>query len=245
MPIQSRHPAFLLTRPAAQSLRFAAALRLRFGGRLSVTISPLIAPEYLQPALPEGPFTALVFTSETGVRAFERHPMRGEITTTRAFCVGDRTAKAARAAGLEPASANGDAIALMRLINDAAPEGALIHFRAEHARADMAQMLRDSGFIAQSCVVYRQIPQALAPQAIALLQGETPLLVPLFSPRSAALFSAQVKKLCISAQLSCVALSEAVAASLGDLPDVKLFRAAEPTAEAMLAAVAEALDQAR
>src|SRR5690606_9859177 len=70
MASQSRQP-FLLTRPARQGARFAAALRQRFGEGIRLVTSPLLAPLFLRPELPAGAAT-LIFTSETGVEAFRR-----------------------------------------------------------------------------------------------------------------------------------------------------------------------------
>ncbi|MDZ4312232.1 MAG: uroporphyrinogen-III synthase, partial [Cypionkella sp.] len=59
------HPTILLTRPDAQSQRFARQI----GGAV---ISPLMRPEFLTPPLPAGDFAAVVLTSETGAAAAGR-----------------------------------------------------------------------------------------------------------------------------------------------------------------------------
>ena len=84
-------PTILLTRPLAQSQRFAAMV----GGAV---IAPLMVPEFLSPPLPTRDFAAVVLTSETGVEAARRISAAGAPLPKRAFCVGDRTAKAAQAA---------------------------------------------------------------------------------------------------------------------------------------------------
>jgi len=237
MAIQSRLPAFLLTRPTAQSHRFAEQLRQRFGEDISVTISPLLAPCFLEPPFPVGPIDALIFTSETGVAAYQAHSSRPHYYPKRAYCVGDRTAKAAVLAGLEPVSADGDASALVDLIRQDAPTR-LLHVCGAHSRGDVAETLTKAGIATGVCVLYEQAEQPLTHAAIALLQGNDPVLVPLFSPRTAALFCKQVSTLCLQAPLTCAALSRAVGAELGGLKGAKLCYADKPTALSLLEAIA-------
>lgn len=239
MATQSRLPAFLLTRPAAQSHRFAAQLHQRFGTDIAVTISPLLAPAFLAPPFPHGPFATLIFTSETGVAAFLAHPARPADLPNRAYCVGDRTANAAKAAGLEPVSADGDAANLISLIQQSGQRGRLLHICGQHTRGDIAQTLTDAGTPTQSCALYDQIAQDLTETAVALLKGERPVLVPLFSPRSAALFCEQVLVLSLLSPPTCAVLSKAVGDSLSSLQNANLCYADKPTAASLIDAIAE------
>ena len=61
--VRQSQASFLLTRPLAQSQRFAHGL---IG---DVVISPLMAPEFLRPKIAQKPYAAMIFTSETGVQA--------------------------------------------------------------------------------------------------------------------------------------------------------------------------------
>jgi uroporphyrinogen-III synthase len=245
MATQSRLPAFLLTRPKAQSDRFAADLRQRFGPDIAVCISPLLTPKMLEPALPTTPIAALIFTSETGVAAYAAHRTRPAGLPQTAFCVGNRTAQAAKSARLEPISANGDASTLIALIQRHAPNAPLLHICGTHTRGEVAQTLSAAGLPTTACTLYEQAEQPLSAQAIALLQGESPLLVPLFSPRSAALFCTQAVAAHYSAPLTCVALSPAVGDALSGLHLAKLCYADRPTADALLQAIADSLPQLR
>jgi uroporphyrinogen-III synthase len=239
MATQSRLPAFLLTRPMAQSQRFAAQLRHRFGPDLLITISPLIAPHFLAPAFPVGPFTALIFTSETGVAAFAQHPNRPNCLPIRAYCVGDQTAKAAQSAGLEPVSADGDAATLIALIQ-ATHTGPLLHLCGTQTRGDVAQTLTDAGHPTTALELYDQREHPLTAAAIDLLRGERPLLVPLFSPRSATLFCQHLAIVAPTAPLTVIALSAAVATALPTTMDH--HTAKKPTADAMIVALANLCD---
>ena len=88
-------------------------------------------------ALPEGT-EALVFTSAHGVAAFAAASRLRDLP---AYCVGARTAEAARAEGFVDArSADGDAAALARLLAGA-PETRFFHARGENVAGDLAGAL--------------------------------------------------------------------------------------------------------
>jgi uroporphyrinogen-III synthase len=239
MARQSREavlPPFLLTRPAAQGDRFAEALRARFGPATRIVLSPLLVPDHLSPSLHEA-VAGVIFTSETGVAGLARlRPADG----LPAWCVGDRTAHAARQAGYDARSAAGDAVALMTMILAEAPPGPLLHARGEDSRGAVAEWLTAAGIPTTEAVVYVQRPAPLTAEARGLLGGADPVTVPLFSPRSAALFAAEAAAISASAPLWVVALSPAVAAAAAALRPARQAVAASPEAAAVLDA-AEAL----
>lgn len=237
MAAQSRPPRFLLTRPAVQGARFSASLRQRFPSAVVVE-SPLIAPRYLSPPQPPGPFSAVIFTSETGVEAARRlgPPLAGA-----AFCVGDRTAEAARAAGYRALSGGGDADDLLAAILAAAPAGRLVHLHGQETRGNLAERLNSAGSETVSLTIYTQDPQPLNAAARALLESGGPVLVPLFSPRTAALFSAAAAG--ARADLHLAALSPAVAEAVC-LTAASLVVVPRPDAAEMLDALAVLAEKA-
>jgi uroporphyrinogen-III synthase len=93
----------------------------------------------------------------------------------------------------------------------------------------VAARLAALGLPAAEAVVYDQRPQPLTPAARAWLAGARPVIVPLFSPRSAALFAAEAAG--AAAPLRIAALSAAVAAAAP--PAALLAVAARPDAAAM------------
>ena len=235
MASQSRAPRILLTRPADQGARFADDLRNRFGNWIDIAESPLIAPRFVTVALPDGPYAAVIFTSETAVLAAQDLPG----LPRKAFAVGDRTATAARAAGFHTSSANGDAAALIQLLTDANP-GRVLHLHGQDTRGDVVGHLRLAGMQAEGAVVYVQDAQPLTARAQAWLDdGDWPVIAPLFSPRTATLFSAAR----ILAPLWLANLSPAVDAA-ATLTAARRVTAAQPDAQAMLDAVASLLGPA-
>lgn len=225
----------LLTRPPAQGARFSQDLARRFGPRLRLIEAPLLAPVLLAPPLPEGPFQALILTSETGVRA--AMAAYGPVLPRLAFCVGDRTAAVAQAMGLQARSAQGDAEALVALIAGSGQPGPFLHLRGQDSRGDVAGQLAARGLPVAEVVVYRQEAQPLtmaAQQALAQAAADGgPVIVPLFSPRTAALFAQMIDALPVRpVGLWVIAMSAAVAAPVSGLA-ARVVIAARPDATAM------------
>ena len=223
------HPTILLTRPLAQSQRFADQI----GGAL---ISPLMRPEFLSPMLPSGDFTAIVLTSETGAEAAGRISAAGIALPKRAFCVGNRTAEAARAARFDTSSAAGSVDDLLAYILAAAPVGRLLLLRGQDSVGDLEQRLISAGIETVSQIIYRQIAQSLTDGARAVLQDPRPVILPIFSPRSARLLAAELRRVAAKAPIWLAALSPAVAEAF-DFPTVYTEIATRPDSAAMLQAV--------
>jgi uroporphyrinogen-III synthase len=226
-------PTILLTRPESRGDRFAEQVRARFGRGVTVLASPLIAPRFLSPPLP-AVVRGAIFTSETGVEGFARLWRGGPLP---AWCVGDRTAAAAREAGFDARSARGDAEALAEMLAAENPPGPLVHARGRDARGDLAGALSARGLTVVETVVYAQIEQPLTDAARALLQAAAPVAVPLFSPRTARLFVRQVSASPGRAPLWIAALSPAVAEPAAALRPARLALAPTPDAEGMIEAL--------
>lgn len=208
----------LLTRPAAQNARFAAML----SG--PIVLSPLSEVRFLPVDLPSA--DCVVFTSETAVMA-----MRGRLPAPRAWCVGDRTAAAARDAGFDAQSAAGDADALVGAIIAAGDRGPMVHLRGRAARGDVAARLTAAGIPCTELVVYEMRPLPPTDAALALLAGKGPVVVPLFSPAAAVRFASVPA----TAPLLLACLSSAVAAAAPPAAAIRI--AARPDAQAMVAAM--------
>lgn len=235
MAPQSRAFPVLLTRPAAQGDRFAADLAAM--GAFDIVQSPLIAPQFFAPDWPDMPWAGVIFTSETGVVAAGRLVAAGRRLPARAWCVGARTADAARRAGFDAVSADGDAADLVALVA-AQGQGPLLHLRGQDSRGDVANTLTDQGITTLSAIVYQMQEQPLSPAAVALLAGEDPVILPLFSPRTATIFAHQARA---NAPLWVAAISETVAQVAKTLAPARLITAQSPQALAMLQAIKEVM----
>jgi uroporphyrinogen-III synthase len=230
----------LLTRPIAEARSFAIALTDRFGTRIHPVLAPLMAVEHLAPSLPPGPFAGVIFTSAAGVDAALH---AGFDLPKDAWCVGRKTADRAAAAGFRARSADGDADALVAAILADPLQGRLLHLRGEEARGEVAERLISAGIETASLTIYRQRAQPLPAAGAAVLAREGPVILPLFSPRSAVLFRAALPPEA-RATLWLVAMSAAVADEARAITHHALVTAPHPTAEAMLTACGQALDAA-
>lgn len=224
-------PVLVLTRPEAASRRFAAAFAGRFGQDWPVLIAPLMQ---IVPAAVEVPrAAAVIFTSENAVRFWPADAPRPAF----AWCVGARTAAAASAAGFTVRQGSGDAQGLVAAIRAAdAVDGPLLHAQGRHVAQDLALALNSAGIETLSVVIYDQIAVP-APAALTdVLAGEAPVLLPLFSPRSAEL----LQKACPirRAPLWLAAMSPAVRGAAAPLRAARQVCAATPDAGAMLEALA-------
>ncbi|HVG49766.1 MAG TPA: uroporphyrinogen-III synthase [Rubellimicrobium sp.] len=222
----------LLTRPEAASRRFLLACEKAWGGPVLAVLSPVMAIRPVEVRL-EKPPAALVLTSENGaVRAGELG-----LAPRVAWCVGPRTAAAAEQAGFQAIEAGPDAEALLAALLDARPAGPLLHLRGEHARGEVVGRLRATGLDAWEVVAYRQEALGPTPDARAALDGPDPLVVPLFSPRSAALLEGWAPR----APLHVVALSPAVSEAARRLGPERLSVAYRSESGAMVEATLAAL----
>ena len=205
-------PILLMTRPGDDSERTAA----RIGADVIVApILQIVPVDHDGAALARAP--GLVFTSAHAVAS--AGPGRGRP----AICVGERTGQVARDAGFAVIQGAGTADSLAPLI--AASPVPLVHPHGRH----LAQRLAVPGV-----VVYDQRPQPLAARARAALMGARPVVVPVYSPRSARLLAGMAAG--ARAPLWLVAISDAAAAAW-TAPAARRAVADQPSGRAMDAAI--------
>lgn len=225
-------PILFLTRPEMQSRRFAEEFRARFGADWPVVIAPLTEIVRLDPALPADPPAHVVFTSENAVAAFAAlSPDR----TALAWCVGPRTEAAARAAGFATRLGPGDGAGLARSIASDPSVRQVLYPRPVHAAGDIPGALESAGIETVPVVVYDQREQPFSGAASAVLAGPVPVLLPLFSPRSARLAEKAARG--ATAPLLIAAISPAAAAEARELSARRMVIAARPDGDAMLDAL--------
>jgi uroporphyrinogen-III synthase len=226
-------PRLLLTRPDGAARRFLADCEAAAGAPLPAILSPVMEIRPVEVHLAQRP-AALILTSENGAsRAGQL-----KLAPLDAWCVGPRTTAVARARGFSARDAGPDAEALLRALLLERPPGLLLHLRGIHARGDLARRLRDNGLEVTEAVAYRQDAQFPTSEARAALDGAGPLVVPLFSPRSAALLAAWGPR----APLHVLAMSDAIAEAAAEhLQPRSLARLAAPSGPAMVAATLDRL----
>ncbi|GGD21072.1 uroporphyrinogen-III synthase [Sinisalibacter lacisalsi] len=217
----------LLTRPEAQSRAFSKP----FEDVADLVIAPVmdIVGTGALPALTE--YRGVILTSANALRFVPR------LQGVPAWCVGARTAEAARAHGADIMRVADDAESLLTGFDGAGP---LLHIRGEHARGNVAERLTSSGIETHEVVIYRQEERKLTDRARALIQGEDEVILPLFSPRSAALVGSQVVR--VGPGLVVIAMSPAVAEAWHEATGAEAVEVcARPTSEEMRNRVARRL----
>ncbi len=230
-------PCLLLTRPEAESAAFAQAARAA-GWRGDILCAPLM--RILHDPPPETALTkarTLVVTSQHGVAALQQATARRDWPV---WCVGPRTAEAARHAGFAQVRvADGDAVSLRAVLLDTSPPAPVLHLRGEHAAMDLASELQAAGVDAHALVVYRQVAQGLSQAAQERLAQGGDILLPVFSPRSARLLVAALIPLRLdAARLHLVAISAAARDAAQGVDWQSIHCAARPDAPSMLQALA-------
>ena len=140
--------------------------------------------------------------------------------------MGERTAILAREFGA-------DARALGRNVDEFVKNasgivGPALHCRGVHSRGGLASRLSALGVEVEEAVIYDQKQRPLSSAACAILSGSGPIVLPVFSPRSAELLS----RYPMEGTCEVLALSEAVAIAWAGVGQIKI--AAEPTRDAMV-----------
>lgn len=226
MPDAKPAPVLLMTRPEGAASRFLKLLPADLLIRLRVVSSPLMEIVPLADPLDLTGVAMVLFSSGEGVRvASEKTDLRRP-----AFCVGAGTTAAAEALGWQARCAGETADALVETLSAALPQGRILHLHGTHTRGRIVERLVHNGIDCQGQTLYRQDLLPLTDVAKQVLRAQSPVIVPLFSPRTAAHFAS----LCPDpAHLTMIAMSEAVAQALPRLQCEALHVSKAPTALAM------------
>jgi uroporphyrinogen-III synthase len=225
-----------MTRPRAAAKAFVAALPDHITSQIAVVYSPLLEIVPLRVDVPLRTSDGVVFTSANAVA----HGPDGNGRS--AYCVGAATTRAATTKGWAAWQCGATAEALVAHLIRTPPPQELIHLSGVHTRGDVAARLTHHGTPTRNIAVYDQLAQALTGPAKILATGAKPLIVPLFSPRSAAQFAEQVPN---ASAVHAITFSNAVAQSLGQASYGSVTIADTPDVIAMRVAIDAALSNLR
>lgn len=226
--------SILLTRPTRQSNEYAEVLRRELPGNVRIIISPLIEISPVTQTLELQDVRSLIFTSVNGVEAFVRESHRRDFTC---FCVGDRTAECAKSLGFAAISANGTVENLAAMIGAQPDNGPYLHAHGRHVAQETKGLFQPLGAAYRNVVLYDQHRVPLTSTAMRLILKGNPLIVPLFSPRSAVFFARQVSDMPL-ARVIAVCISQNVANALAGLGFGQVIVAAQPRADAVTREIA-------
>lgn len=223
-----RLPVLVVTRPAPAGARFAQEAVRGLGA--SAVVSPLMRIDPVEPEPLPAHIGGVIFSSSNAVA---RAGALGLAVGLPAYCVGPRTTAEAREAGFAAEEAGPTAETLVTALAGRALAGPLVHLRGRHGRGDVAARLSAAGQDCSERVVYDQVALPLDDAARAALSGEAPVVLPLFSPRSARLVAEQAGP---GGARHVVAISPDVARAAAALGAATLDQADMPDGDAMLRA---------
>jgi uroporphyrinogen-III synthase len=203
--VTETRPTILLTRPEPQSRALAGRLRQALGDGIPILVSPVLEIVPVSFDLPFAPDYVIL----TSVHAADAARAAG-LSGIPAYCVGDRTAEAAAAAGLLARSAGGDGADLIALLLEARPDGRGLYLRGQHVASDLGSALHAAGLDPHAAIAYDQAPRPLSSEAKAILADKKPVILPVFSPRSSRLLAAEIGR--AAAPLDLIAISAKAAA---------------------------------
>jgi len=221
-------PTILITRPEASAHAFAEALRAVLGDHAEIVVSPMLKIEMMRDELPLDGKKTLIFTSAHAIEAFAELTDMRDVTC---YTVGQSSAAVARDVGFEAIDGGGTADLLVeRLIADRPPTPCL-YLRGRHIARDLCETLNSHGLETYEHVIYDQMASPLSCDARQNLNGPDPIIVPLFSPRSAQLLFDDLNA---TAPVWAAAISENVARAVPVERVSRLEVAEAPTPDAML-----------
>lgn len=232
-------PTILITRPEPSGAAFAKEVQKVIGTKAKLILSPVMQIEPCGELPDLTPIRHLVFSSRHAVEAFARRTDRRDIP---AYAVGEATAQAGRDIGLSVTACGGDARQMLKRICDDGLRGPFLHIRGEHTTGNLAKDLNRAGLETVEAIVYRQRSLTLTADAKESLQKKAPVILPLFSPRSARLV---LSGAVVKAPLFVAAISENVANEVSPETVRKVIVAQEPTARAMVGAIEGLFDAAK
>jgi uroporphyrinogen-III synthase len=117
-----------------------------------------------------------------------------------------------------------------------------LHLRGREARGAVTERLTAAGVACEAAVVYEQLDLPLPDTARHLLTRSAPVLLPLFSPNSAARLAVATAGIAVAAPLLVAAMSPAVAAGWSGSRPARIAVADRPEAQAMLDALETLLE---
>lgn len=179
----------IITRNLKAGQRTAAELRSLGLARHRMVLSPLVKIRFITPKLNLGRFRSAVFTSQNAARATSSPPA-GML----AWCIGKKTADIARKKGFMVVTAKGNAESLISLLKESPLKHPVVWLRGQDTAVDIQRRLSETGIQIQSEIVYEQQALCLSKAALAKLQAQ-PCILPVFSPKTAAILSREAEGL--------------------------------------------------
>ena len=192
----------LLTRPLDGNARFCLKIK-HLLYKCEILDSPIQKIEFLPSLSKVNKNAVLIFTSVNGLRAAEKH----NLTNNRCFVVGKNTKKIAVSFGYEVLGFSKDQENLLKLIKSKKPTESMVHIRGKHTVGNLCDALKRNQFSCLDIIGYNQEPLKIKKQNLQKIHSGRPVILPIFSSRSAELLQSNLDL----TGFNVIAISEAVA----------------------------------
>ena len=192
----------LLTRPLGGNERFCLKIKHLLYS-CEILDNPIQRIDFLPSLSKVNKNSVLIFTSANGLRAAKKH----NLINKKCFVVGANTKKIAVSFGYDVLGFSKDQENLLKLIKSKKPTESMVHIRGKHTFGNLCDALKRNQFSCLDIIGYNQEPLKIKKQNLQKIQSGRPVVLPIFSPRSAELLQSNLDL----TGFNVIAISEAVA----------------------------------
>ena len=192
----------LLTRPLGGNERFCLKIK-HLLYNCEILDNPIQKIDFLPSLSKVNKNSVLIFTSANGLRAAKKH----NLINKKCFVVGANTKKIAVSFGYDVLGFSKDQENLLKLIKSKKPTESMVHIRGKHTVGNLCDALKRNQFSCLDIIGYNQEPLKIKKQNLQKIHSGRPVILPIFSSRSAALLQSNLDL----TGFNVIAISEAVA----------------------------------
>ena len=192
----------LLTRPLDGNERFCLKIK-HLLHNCEILDNPIQKIEFLPSLSRVNKNSVLIFTSANGLRAAKKH----NLINNKCFVVGENTKKIAFSFGYDVLGFSKDQENLLKLIKSKKPTESMVHIRGKYTVGNLCEALKTNQFSCLDIIGYNQEPLKIKKQNLQKIHSGRPVILPIFSSRSAELLQSNLDL----TGFNVIAISEAVA----------------------------------
>ena len=192
----------LLTRPLGGNERFCLKIKHLLYS-CEILDNPIQRIDFLPSLSKINKNSVLIFTSANGLRAAKKH----NLINKKCFVVGANTKKIAVSFGYDVLGFSKDQENLLKLIKSKKPTESMVHIRGKHTVGNLCDALKRNQFSCLDIIGYNQEPLKIKKQNLQKIYSGRPVILPIFSSRSAELLQSNLDL----TGFNVIAISEAVA----------------------------------
>ena len=192
----------LLTRPLGGNERFCLKIKHLLYS-CEILDNPIQKIDFLPSLSKVNKNSVLIFTSANGLRAAKKH----NLINKKCFVVGANTKKIAVSFGYDVLGFSKDQENLLKLIKSKKPTESMVHIRGKHTVGNLCDALKRSQLKCLDIIGYNQEPLKIKKQNLQKIHSGRPVILPIFSSRSAELLQSNLDL----TGFNVIAISEAVA----------------------------------